>query len=49
MVVATARGGALTLARWGIVNGSLHLLAKDIPAGPASTVGLEPVAERHRS
>lgn len=44
IVVATARGGALTLARWGIVNGSLHLLAKDIPAGPASTVGLQPVA-----
>ncbi len=45
IVVATVRGGALTLARWATAGGSLHLLANDIPAGPASTVGLQPVSD----
>jgi D-alanyl-D-alanine carboxypeptidase len=45
IVVATARGRGLTLARWTTAGtGSLHLLASDIPAGPASTVALQPVA-----
>jgi D-alanyl-D-alanine carboxypeptidase (penicillin-binding protein 5/6) len=45
IVVGTIRGGKLTLARWTTAGtGSLHLLANDILAGPASTVALQPVS-----
>jgi len=44
IVVGTIRGGKLALARWTTAGGSLHLLANDIAAGPASSVGLQPVS-----